>query len=102
MHLLKSLFYALAAFLAASSVHIGDGGTLVLQLPAISGLISHLDLYASGLLVLVEVFSRLTPSPTNTALSSFLARLLDLVLENRATGGGRFILQSVATDGPTS
>lgn len=102
MHQLKSLFYALLAFLAASSVGLGDGGAVVLRLPPIESLCSHADLYAAGLLVLVEVFSRLTPSPANNTISAFLARLLDFLLPNRAEGGRRFTLQSVEQYGPAA
>lgn len=95
MHLLKSLFYALAAFLAACSVHFGEGGAVLIQLPPLSVWLSHPDLYAAGLLTLVEVFSRLTPTPNNIAFSSFLTRLLDSVLANRSDCGGRFTTHSV-------
>lgn len=102
MHQLKTLLYAVVAFLAATSISIGAGGALLIQLPALSSLASHPDLYAAGLLVLVEVFGRLTPSPANQTISGFLTRLLDAVLPNRATDGGRFITSSVLTDGPTT
>lgn len=96
MHLLKSLFYALAAFLAACSVGIGEGGAVLIQLPPLASFLSHPDLYAAGLLVLVEIFTRLTPSPTgHAALSSFLIRLLDSLIPNRAAGGGRFTSENV-------
>lgn len=99
MHLLKSLLYAVLAFLAAVSVGIGEGGAVLLQFPPLPALVNHLDLYAAGLLVLVEVFGRLAPSPANTTLLALLTRLLDVLLPNRATGGGRFTSQTVLTHG---
>ena len=100
MHQLKTALYAVLAFAAATSISIGNGGALLIQLPPVASLVSHPDLYAAGLLVLVEIFGRLTPSPANSTISGLLARLLDAVLPNRATDGGRFTTQSVLTHGP--
>ena len=102
MHLLKSLFYALVAFLAASSVSIGPGGAVLLQLPPIQSICSHPDQYAAGLLALVEVFSRLSPSPADHSPLSFLARLADSLLKNRAEHGGYFVNQTTLKHGLTS
>jgi hypothetical protein len=88
---LKTATYALLAFLAAISVKIGDGGVIILQLPPLADLIAHIDLYASGLLVLVEVFGRLVPTAKDSSLLNLLVRLADSVLANRATDGGRFV-----------
>ena len=102
MHQLKTLLYALVAFFAAASLTVGEGGALLVQLPPLASFLHHPDLYAAGLLVLVEVFGRLAPSPANTTISAFLARLLDSILPNRAEDGGRFTLQTVATHGPAN
>ena len=102
MQLLKSFFCALLAFTAACSVAVGEGGAVLIQLPPLAAFMSHLDLYAAGLLVLVEVFTRVFPSPENTSLLAFLARLADSVLKNRAAGGGQWVTQTNLQHGPTS
>ena len=99
MQLLKTILYALAAFLAACSVNVGAGGAVLIQLPPPADFISHPDLYAAGLLVLVEIFSRLLPSSANYSPLAFLARLADSVLKNRADSGGIFSTETVLTRG---
>ena len=94
MHLLKSFLYAVVAFLAAVSIHFGEGGAVLIQLPPLTSVTSHPDLYAAGLLALVEIFGRVFPSTENSTLSAFLMRLLDSCLPNRAQGGGRFTLKT--------
>jgi hypothetical protein len=97
---LKSYLYAILAFLAATSVSVGPGGAVLLRLPPLDTLISHIDLYASGLLACIEVFSRLVPTEANGSLLTFLARLADSLLPNRAHEGGRFETLSLH-NGPT-
>lgn len=95
MHRLKSLFYALLAFAAACTVTVGDGGAVLLHFPPLADLISHADLYASGLFVTVEIFSRLVPSAADNSILRFLASLADSVLPDRAAGGGHFKTSSL-------
>lgn len=90
MSRLKPAFYAVLAFLAAISVKVGAGGVVLLQFPALANLIDHADLYAAGLLVLVEIFGRVVPTAKDSSLLNLLAQLADAVLANRAAHGGRF------------
>lgn len=99
MHRLKSFVLAFLAFAAACSVSVGDGGVVLLRLPALNTLLSHVDLYAGGLLVVVEIFSRVVPSAADSSLLRFLTSLADSVLPDRAKGGGSFTTQPVLTYG---
>jgi hypothetical protein len=98
MHRLKSLFYALVTFLAATSVSVGPGGAVLLQLPSLANLIAHPDLYAGGLLTAIEIFSRVVPSSADNSLLTFLARIADSCLPNRSHDGGRFISRTLLTN----
>lgn len=102
MHLLKSLLCAVLAFIAACSVGVDEGGHVLVQLPALTSLVSHPDLYAAGLLLLVEVFTRVFPSPENNSFLSSLVRLADQLLLNRAAGGGHWATKSILTNGSAS
>lgn len=87
---LKTAFYGLFTFLALVTFKLGGGNTVVLQPPTLADFINHLDLYLSGLLVLIEIFGRVVPTAKDSSLFNLLGELLDKLLPNRHQAGGRF------------
>jgi hypothetical protein len=97
---LKALLYALLAFFAATSFSVGEGGAILLRLPPLDTLISHVDLYASGLVVAVEFFSRVVPSTAHNSFLTGLVQVANALIPDRAHGGGSHILEPVLNGAP--